>query len=256
MDIRRINLIPRRTAGAANQSPLTPFEEVSNMTGKEIVDLATSIVNRQESTTRSELLSFINSARKSVLRNQKIMRLQQYKTVPMVSGVIDMVAQSIKSTRMVEYDNGTTKAKLGEIFSRQQATDIYGDFATTGTPSGYLEEGTSLYILPVPTTGNINILGEFWPASITDSSSSSDITTIELGDAWAYLGAAAYFNAKGEEKKGQYWQQVGLVELSAYLEQDNKRKADNADIWRRRPFGIPGKGRLPATEADITDGKW
>jgi hypothetical protein len=36
-----------------------------------------------------------------------------------------------------------------------------------------------------------------WPADIAHTTVSSDITTIELGDAWAYLGAGLYLEVKG-----------------------------------------------------------
>ncbi len=163
------------------------------MNGKEIVDLAASIVNRQEANTRSDILAFVNSARLNVLRGANIRRLHGYKAVTATGGIIDMAAQRIKSVRYVDYDGTRLKA----IFSRQAAMDIYGDFAATGKPSGYLVEGTSIYILPVTTAGTIRVAGEFWPADIADTTVSSDITTIELGDAWAYLGAGLYLEVKG-----------------------------------------------------------
>lgn len=226
------------------------------MNGKEIIDLATAIVNRQEANTRTDILAFINSARMNALRSLKINRLQQYKPVSVTGGVIDMETERIKSIRAVDYVTPTTTASLPTIFSRKDANDIYKDFATTGTPSGYLVEGTAIYILPVPTEGTVKVSGEFWPADLTDSTASSDITTVELGDAWAYLGAGLYLEAKGEPKKAQEWQQKGASIVEAYNAQDNKRLADTADVWRRWPFGRPLIGRRPATTSDLERGNW
>lgn len=227
------------------------------MNGKQVIDLAASIVNRQEATTRTDIAAFVNSARKNLLRTQRINRLQMYKAnVTMTNGVIDMVTQHIKSVRMVEYDDGTQITRLKAVYSRQDASDIYGDFSVTGAPTGYLAEGTSLYILPLPTIGTINIAGEFWPDDISDSTASSDFTTVELGDAWAYLGAALYLDAKGEPEKARAWQEKGMAAVNFYIKQENGRLADTADVWRRWPFGRPLFGRRPATTSDLERGTW
>ena len=227
------------------------------MTGEEIVNLAVSIVRRQDATIRTEMITYINSARKAVLRDQKINRLYRYVTnVPLGSGVIDMAAQLIKSVRVVEYDNGTTKTKLAQVYSYQEVVDLYGSLAASGTPTGFFELGASLYILPAPTAGTINIYGEFWPADLADLPSSADITTVELGDAWGYLGAALYFSVMQEFDKAQYWQQIGLAAMQKYIAQGTQQAFDTTDAWNRRPFGVPLRGRIPATAADLDDGGW
>jgi hypothetical protein len=174
----------------------------------------------------------------------------------MTDGVIDMVAQRIKSVRLAEYDDGAAVTRLKAVFSRQDAIDIYKSFAVAGKPTGYMVEGTSIFILPVPATGTVNVAGEFWPADLTDSAASSDITTIELGDAWAYMGAALYLEAKGEPEKAKTWSEKGLAAVDFYVAQQNERLADSTDAWRRWPFGRPLAGRRPATGCDMERGSW
>lgn len=230
------------------------------MNGKEILDQAANIIRRQD-LDRGLLLFFVNTARRAVLRDKKVKRFYQYRTgVPHVSGVIDMEGQKIKNARKVEWryeDAGTTRRVfLSQVYSYQQAIDIYGELTVTGSPTGYLEMGTSLFILPAPTTGQINIYGEFWPDELADSAGSSDITTTELPEAWVYLGAAEYLDMLGEADKGQYWRRKGMALVEQYARQWNAQEWDTTDAWRRRPFGRPFAGRRPATVADMEDGKW
>lgn len=233
------------------------------MNGQEIINQAIGIIKRQDVTgdNRTTLLFFVNTARRAVLRDRKIPRLFQYVTnVPHSSGVIDMTDRKIKSPRTVEWqytEGGTVKrVQLAETYSYKEAIDIYGDLTTTGSPTGFLRLGTSLYILPVLTTGQINIYGEFWPEEIADSAASSDVLTAEVPEAWVYLGAAEYLDMLGEKEKAAYWRQKGDAIVERYIEQFANQAFDTADAWRRGPFGRPLTGRRPATTSDLERGKW
>jgi len=229
------------------------------MNAQDIINQAINIIKRQDVTgdNRALLLFFINTVRRAVLRDRKIPRFFAYhENVPHNLGVIDMTAQYIKAPHVVEWEYSSTRTKLSEVYSHKDAADIYGDLSTTGNPTGFLRMGASLYILPVPTTGQINIYGEFWPADLTDSVSSSDITTVEIPEVLVYLGAAEYLDMLGETDKAQYWRQKGMTIIDQYVKQFQGQAADTADLWRRWPFGRPLSGRRPATTADLGKGSW
>lgn len=215
------------------------------MNAKEILDNAANIIRRQDM-DRDLLLFFINTVRRTVFRDKPVRRFYAYRqNLTTVNGVIDMSAMKIKNARVVEWVNTNpggiiTKAYLQRLLSYKQAMDMYGSLSATGTPKAFLEMGTTLQVLPVPTDGEINIYGEFWPDDLTDSIASSDITTIEIPEALVYMGAAEYFDMLGEADIAQYWRQKGLVIVDAYLKQLNKMDFDGYDVWKRKPFGIGG----------------
>lgn len=232
------------------------------MTGKEIVDFAIQIIKRQDVTdaNRTFLLSCINLARRSVLRDKTVERFMGYKTdIANTDGVIDMTTMKIKNPRYVEWqytadDDTVKRILLHEIYSYKQAMQMFGSLTATGNPAAYLKLGASMYILPVLLTGQINIYGEFWPDELADSAASSDVTTVELPEAWAYLGAAEYLDTLGEgdinvdllRKKGQY-----IVEQ--YITQWSAQKGETYDLWRRKPLG---KGRtIPHGASSTSSGE-
>jgi hypothetical protein len=230
------------------------------MTGQEILNQAANIIKRQD-LDRTLLLFFVNTVRRAVLRDKKVKRFYKYQTnVTHSSGVIDMTAQKIKNPRKVEWqyvDAGATKqVLLAEVYSYQQAMDLYSSLTATGSPTGYLELGTSMYILPVLTTGQINIYGEFWLDDIADTALSNDITTVEIPDALIYLGAAEYFDYLQEADKAGYWRKKGLALVDAYIAQWNAQEFDTTDAWRRQPFGRHITQRRKATTNDLEKGKW
>jgi hypothetical protein len=213
------------------------------MNGKEILDNASNIIRRQD-LDRGLLLFFINSVRRGIFRDKQVKRFFSYKeNVECLDGVIDMVAYNLKSPRTIEHvktvDGKVTKKYLARLMSYQQAMDIFGSLDAIGNPQAYLEMGTTLRILNVPATGQINIFGEFWPTDLTDSSTSTDIMAIEIPEALVSLGVAEYLDMLGEADKAAYWRNKGSVLVEAYMAQINKMDFDSTDAWKRRPFGRP-----------------
>lgn len=229
------------------------------MNGQDILNQAAAIIKRQD-IDRPLLLFFINAARRAVLRDRKIRRFNKLVAgVPHAGGVIDMTAQKIKNPRVVEWqheDAGAKRVPLSEVYTYQQAMDIYGALTTPGSPTGYLEMGTLLYILPAPLAGQINIYGEFWPDDITDAPSSADVTTVEIPDALVFLGTAEYLDFLAEPDKAQYWRGRGMSIVDQYIRQWNAQEYDTTDAWRRAPFGKAPQGRRACTAADLNRGSW
>ncbi|MDR3563289.1 MAG: hypothetical protein P4N41_16715 [Negativicutes bacterium] len=211
------------------------------MNSKEILDNASNIIRRQD-LDRGLLLFFVNTVRRAVLRDKPVKRFYDYRqNLETVNGVLDMSALGIKNARVVEWfrqnDDGTvTKVALTKLISYRQAIELYGSLDAVGDAEAYLELGTTLRILPVPTAGEINVYGEFWPDDLTDSSASTDIMTAEIPEALIYLGVAEYFDMLGEADKAQYWRQKGLTLADGYVAQLNSQDFDGCDVWKRRPF--------------------
>lgn len=187
------------------------------MNAKEMLDKAEKIIARQD-VDRALLLFFLNTARKAVIRNFYIPKFVQYLTgVPFANGIVDTASLNLKAVQMVEYDDGTNKFPLKKFMNYAEAREQYPDFNTKGTPENYLEIGTKIYILPVPDKGTINLLAEVWPSDLTDDASSSDITTVEIPEAFIYLAVAEYFDYFDEADRGSYWRQKGSVLLQQYV---------------------------------------
>ena len=190
------------------------------MNASDMLDQATLIIARQDvtGTKRAQLLMFMNTARKAVLRDNTIRKFFDYRTLPTVSGVIDGYAQGVKFLRTVEYNDGFGNVtKLTRFKSLDEARSMgFTDLTILGTPSYYLEIGTDIYILPVLTSGSIQGYGEFWPTDLIDSPTSSDVLTAELPEAFVYLAAAEYLDMTGESDRGGYWRQKGSGIVAAY----------------------------------------
>lgn len=198
------------------------------MNAKEMLDTAEKIIARQD-VDRALLLFFLNTARKAVMRDHDIPRFYSYLVnvpvtsgivelfLPVSSGIIDTVSLRLKSVKVVEHDKGASKTVLTKFENYAAARQYYPDFTQTGDAQYYLELGTKIYILPVPTTGIINILGEVWPDDLIDDISSSDITTTEIPEAFIYLAVAEYFDYFDEADRGSYWRQKGSVLLQQYV---------------------------------------
>jgi hypothetical protein len=187
------------------------------MTGKEIIDNVEKILAVQGSAViRSLAVLFVNTARRTVLREKSIRKFHSYKTVTHTSGLIS--DNSIKHAKTIEHNGNALK----RFKSFDQAKSVITDFTATGTPLYYLNMGADIQLLPVPTSGTITIYGEFWPNDIADDTT-TDITTIELPEAWIYLGAAEYLDYFDEEKKGEFWRSKGQYIVAEYLKQDAKQ---------------------------------
>jgi hypothetical protein len=233
---------------------------------KEILDQAAKIIARQD-IDRSLLLFFVNTARRGILRDKEIRRFRRLiEDVDHVDGVIDLAAYKVKKILIVEWvgaavDGTTVKRYLVPTFTYRVAMENFGSLEDVGTPQAYLEMGTSLYVLPVPSDGGqINIFGEFWPSDLTDAIGSTDIMTVEIPDALTYLGAGEYFDMLGEADKAGYWRNKGIALIDQYVKQLQKADFDVADLWKRRPFGRPARTRkLEYSGFDLDDldlGEW
>jgi hypothetical protein len=209
----------------------------------DMLDKAVKIIARQDVTgsNRDLLLFFINTARRAVLRGKTISRFFDYRLVTFnIAGMIDAAATNVKLARTVEYIDATNKiTRLSRFKDYDTARLACPDFTVTGTPASYLEVGTAIWLLPVPTVGTVKIYGEFWPADLTDSATSSDILTVELPEAWIYLGAAEYLDYFAEPDKAQYWRQKGSTIIDEYIKQDTKRRTFGLG-FNSDPFGDGG----------------
>ncbi|MBP2651366.1 MAG: hypothetical protein H6Q74_2191 [Firmicutes bacterium] len=189
-----------------------------------MLDKAALITARQDVTgdNRELLLLFMNAARRAVLREYVIRKFFAYRTVSYTAGVIDGAGERIKAVRAVEYlDINDNLTALTRLKSLEEARKLgFRDFAETGSPKYYLEISANFQLIPVPTSGTVKIYGEFWPEDLTDSSSASDVTTVELPEAFIYLAAAEYFDYFDEAAKGELWRKKGLYIVERYLAED------------------------------------
>ena len=206
------------------------------MNAKEMLDKAEKILARQD-IDRSLLLFFMNTIRRAIIRDKEIFKFQQYLTnVIIVDGVIDTTALNIKAVKVVEYDKGSIKVPLTKLENYATAREYYPDFNKAGEPEYYFEQGTSLYILPV-SSGVINLVAEVWPADLTDSMTSADVTTAEIPEAWIYLAVAEYFDYFDETDKGNYWRQKATVLLEQYITQLYKQETYDVCNFVKPYFG-------------------
>jgi hypothetical protein len=197
------------------------------LNAQDMLNKAILIIARQDVTgnNRELLLTLMNTVRRTVLRENVIRKFFDYRTMTHTSGVIDGTAQSLKFAHRVEYVSGTSVTQLLRFKSMEQAREAgYDDLTATGTPKYYLEIGANINIIPVPTTGTIKIYGEFWPADLTDSTSSSDVTTVELPEAFIYLAAAEYLDFTGQPDKGKIWRSKGMSIVNEFLKLDGKQR--------------------------------
>lgn len=212
------------------------------MDARTLLDMAARIIARQD-VDRQLLLFFVNSVRRAILRDKDIAGFYRCLTnAAHAAGVIDLAAHGVKAVKTVEYDNGMSKKALVKLDNYEQARRRYPDFGVTGEPRHYFELGERLHILPVPATGQINLLAELWPADLADSPTSADITTAVLPEAWIYLGAAEYLDYHDEPEKGQYWRQKGMAVVDQYLKELSRQYMEGLDTTLRGYY--PNVGRL------------
>jgi hypothetical protein len=219
------------------------------MTGKEILDQCIKVIKRQD-IDRTLLLFFVNTARKAVFRDKNISKFLKYiEDVTLTDGKLDITAAvtttktyNIKSVRQVEWfyinsDGLTIKSSLAKLPNYESAMKVFGSLETIDAAKAYLILGTTLYVLPIPPEGKINIYGEVWPDNIVDSSTFSDITTNEIGDALVYLGSAEYLDMLGEEERANFWRQKGTAIIDSYMKQIRIQETNDIDLMQRDPFG-------------------
>lgn len=229
------------------------------MNAKEMLDQATTLIARGD-VNRATLLFYMNTTRKGVLRDKEITKLYKYlPSVPHTSGVIDLITTNfvtdygdfdettnivdfggftsntyldvtkIKTIKALEWDNGGKIRGLKKVLYAD-ARKTYPDFTVTGEPRYYVEIGTTIQILPVLTTGSINILAEVWPDDLNDSDTSTDITTQEIPEAWIYLAASEYFDFLDEVNKGKYFRDKANFLIDQYIAESNKQYNTGLDL--------------------------
>jgi hypothetical protein len=207
------------------------------MTGKEMIDLGSKIIKRQD-LDRDLLLFFINAVRRNFLRTKNLRKFYKYLTnIPHNNGVVDLQALKIKYVRSVEWEIENTKINLDKLVSYEDAIDIYHSLTKVGTPKHYLEIGSELYLLPAPVEGNVNIYGDVLPDDILDDVTSFDAMTLELGEAWVYLSCAEYFDMLNEQSQGNYWRTKGTSIIGEYITQSKIEETNNIELMNRDPWG-------------------
>lgn len=219
------------------------------MNGKEILDVASNIIKRQD-LDRALLLFFVNSTRKAILRDKQLRKLFTYiEDITMVNGKVDLTPYNLFYIKTVEWQvtdavtGEEKKVRLEKLISYNDAIDIYHSLEKVGSPKHYLVLGNYLHILAIPVEGSINIYGEVFPANLEDTLYSSDILSHEIGEALVYLGAAEYFDMLGENNSGQFWRQKGMYIVDQYVKNLKLQDSEDINLMARDPFGGTPTGK-------------
>lgn len=226
------------------------------MNGAEIVTMCSNIIKRQDLNT-TLLLQFVNQQRRHVLRATYLYRIQKWVTgLEPEDGFVR--TQRLKQARYVEWNpdpednveidfnthatqqNGITsgrKKKLFPLNTIQEAFEIYQNVDAIGEPMYYIVMQGGLKIIPAPTVGVINVFGEWYPDDLTNSVSSEDGISKEIGDVIVYLACAEYFDFLEEPEKARVWREKGTVALDEYMKEVKRQMTDDRPLFSRDPFG-------------------
>lgn len=225
------------------------------MNGQEIVTMCSDIIKRQDLNT-SLLLKFINQQRRKILRETYLYRIQKWVTgLEPEDGFVR--TQGLKQARFVEWNpepednvdldfntfNANTEAprmikkKLFPLNTIQEAFEIYNNVDAIGEPMYYIVMQGGLKIIPAPIDGVINIYGEWYPEDLTNSSSSEDGLSKEIGDIIVYSACAEYFDFLAEPEKAQLWREKSKELLAEYLKEIKRQMTDDRPLFARDPFG-------------------
>lgn len=226
------------------------------MNGKEIVTMCEDIIKRQDLNTNL-LLKFINQQRRTILREAYLYRIQKWVTgLEPEDGFVR--TQRLKQARYVEWNpfpednveidfnthperlNGIVsgrKKKLFPLNTIQEAFEIYKNVDSIGEPMYYVVMDGGLKIIPAPTVGVINIFGEWYPEDLTNSTSSEDGLSKEIGDIIAYSACAEYFDFLMEPEKAQLWRTKSEQMLEKYQKEIKRQMTDDRPLFARDPFG-------------------
>ena len=220
------------------------------MNGKQIVDMCSAIIKRQD-LNEDLLLQFINQQRRFILRRTYLYRIQKWVTdLEPEDGFVR--TQGLKQARYVEWNprpednvdidfnmNGTDerKKKLFPLNTIQEAFEIYDNVDAIGEPMYYIVMEGGLKIIPAPPIGTINIFGEWYPADLENSTESEDGLSKEIGDIITYYACAEYFDFLTEVEKAQLWRQKGKELLDGYLSEIKRQQTDDRNLFARDPFG-------------------
>ena len=226
------------------------------MNGKEIVDMCKDIIKRQDINV-DLLLQFINQQRRQILRSVYLYRIQKW-VVGLEPEDGFVRTQRLKQARYVEWNpdpeenvsidfntlpnasNGITgkrKKKLFPLNTIQEAFEIYDNVDAIGEPMYYIVMEGGLKIVPAPAVGVINVFGEWYPEDLTNSVSSEDGLSKEIGDIIVYAACAEYFDFLTETEKANLWRTKGQVMLEQYLKEVKRQMTDDRPLFRRDPFG-------------------
>ena len=218
------------------------------MDGKEILDRAVAIIARTD-VDRPQLLFYINGAMKDILRDKPMARFQNGITFNPVSGIVSI--PNLKNIYMVRWDNDVSKAVLKKLPSIEYAYGMYESLEESGVPVYYFLNDNGIRIVPAPLdTDHILVVGEYWPSDLTDDISSTNIYSMNMPLALAYIGAAEYMDFLQEEKRGEYWRGKGLTLVDAFLKALKLQEMTNINNMPRDPLGNMGiKPRTQTVES-------
>lgn len=213
------------------------------MTGAEIVTMCSAIIKRQDLNV-DLLLHFINTQRRTVLRENYLYRIQEWRrNLEPEDGFLR--TPRLKQARFVEYDpephdniavSSTKKKKLFPLNTLQDAYDIYSNVDVAGIPMYYIVMQGGLKIIPMPTVGVINIYGEWYPEDIANDNQEDPLTK-EISDITIYLACAEYFDFLEEAEKAQLWRSKAIAMLDKYNKEIKRQMTDDRELFARDPFG-------------------
>lgn len=213
------------------------------MTGREIVNMCSAIIKRQDLNV-DLLLYYINTQRRTVLRENYLYRIQEWRrNLEPEDGFLR--TPSLKQARYVEYDpdpqdniaiSSSHKKKLYPLNTLQEAYDIYTNVDVAGIPMYYIVVQGGLKIIPMPTVGVINVYGEWYPPDIANDDTEDPLTK-EISDITINLACAEYFDFLGEPEKAQLQRNKAGVMLDKYLKEIKRQMTDDRDMFARDPFG-------------------
>ena len=213
------------------------------MTGREIVNMCSAIIKRQDLNV-DLLLYYINTQRRTVLRENYLYRIQEWRrNLEPEDGFLR--TPSLKQARYVEYDpdpqdniaiSSSHKKKLYPLNTLQEAYDIYTNVDVAGIPMYYIVVQGGLKIIPMPTVGVINVYGEWYPPDIANDDTEDSLSK-EISDIIIYLACAEYFDFLSEPEKANLWRTKATVMLERYIKEIKRQMTDDRELFARDPFG-------------------
>ena len=230
------------------------------MTGQQIVNMCAAIIKRQDLNI-DLLLMFINQMRRTVLRENYLYRIQEWRrNLEPEDGFLR--TPSLKQARFVEYDpspqdniaaSSVKRRKLFPLNTLQDAYDIYDNVDVAGVPMYYIVMQGGLKIIPMPTVGVINVYGEWYPPDIANDSTEDPLSK-EISDITIYLACAEYFDFLDETDKANLWRTKAQVMLEKYNKEIKRQMTDDRDLFARDPFGnCPNINGIPTRRGKVYD---
>ena len=211
------------------------------MDGKAILDQAISLISRND-VSRTTLLFHMNTTIRAAFRAKSIFRLQGSRSYSVTSGIVS--CPTLKLARLVRYVEASgTWRQLSKIPDVKQMYDMYADPSASGAPAYYNIQGNSIQIVPAPTSGTVLIVGEFWPADITDNSGSTNIFSDEIPDFLVNYGVAEYLDFLQEEQRGQLYRNKALAVLGEWIKEGKLQEMTGIHNMPRDPLGNLGYNR-------------